>query len=86
MGQRILNEVKKTKFYALSHVIDQALYGCDEPKTTGTTAYIAFPAQINIGGDGAQFMGRNGSSVDLRKALREIQLELERLAFLEVTS
>lgn len=67
--------VKATRWYAFAAILDNALYnGC----ITDSTMHLSMPS-------GAGILGVEGNRVDLRKALRDLMHECERMALVEAT-
>jgi hypothetical protein len=96
IGKGTLERARKTKLYALSCAVDAILYDaspCDvilgstvTQSSVHRTNVLVIEAQKYIGDGGVGFFGRDGRYFDVRKALRDVQMELERMALLEATT
>lgn len=77
LGSKAVADMKKTRWYAYARIIDHCLYyGGIENQTKDVFGY---PEAVILS-------GVEGSKVDLRRVMRELQHECERMALLEATS
>ena len=83
LGSKIVEEMRKTKWYAFARVIDHCLYyGGIEDKTFHPI--FGYPNGVDI--PGVRLGEHRNTQVDLRRVMRELQHECERMALLEATS
>ena len=93
LGDETLKSMKKTKWYVFARLIDQMLYAGttrtehqSERFVTPTRVYLSdMPSGLVILGKEDHPADKNGASLDVPKALRELSHECVRMAIKEVT-
>lgn len=84
LGPKTVERMHQTRWWAFARVLDHCLYyGGIEDKREKQIFH--FPMGLEMPGVG-QEPGNTTATVDLRRVMRELQLECERMALLEATS